>query len=512
MICLLSPLATGDLDFVDQSELLNVPMSHFSGSMRSAVETAQQVISTMLNFTEQLDDFRLSNALSDCLDLLDLSVDELNWTMLASQESDGKENKRPEDLPSNMRAWLSGVLINQNTCLEGLDGTNSTVKSFVGNRLHKITTAVQDILSMVRTTPDSTLKGCHSCRTAGGSGGSSGGRKVTRNEKFPDWLKSNDEKLLEGGNYTAVDVVVAADGTGDFTRIMDAVSTAPDRSTQRYVIYVKQGIYEEYVEIDKKKWNILMIGDGMDVTIITGNRSYADGWTPYRSATFGVKGRGFLARDMTFENTAGPIMHQAVSFRSDSEFSVVYRCAIRGYQDTLYVHSLRQFYKECEITGTVDFIFGRGTAVFQNCQILARQGIPYQKNTITAHGREKTDSSGFSFQSCYIGAESNVTIPTYLGRPWKKFSRTIIMKSYISNAIRPEGWLEWDGSLYLDTLFYAEYMNYGAGAALGGRVKWPGYHILNDSDEVKQFTVAEFISGNTWLPSTGVEYMADLEN
>lgn len=226
----------------------------------------------------------------------------------------------------------------------------------------------------------------------------------------------------------------------------------------------------------------------------------------------GVKGRGFLARNITFENTAGPLMHQAVAFRSDSEFSVVYHCAIRGYQDTLYVHSLRQFYKECRITGTVDFIFGRGTAVFQNCQILAREGLPNQKNTITAHGRElSTDSSGFSIQYCDISAESDVTIPTYLGRPWKNFSRTVIMRSNISSAIRPEGWLEWNGSLYLDTLFYAEYRNYGPGGELGGRVKWPGYHILNGSDQVKQFTVDEFIAGNTWLPSTGIGYTAGLE-
>lgn len=89
MFCLLSPLVTSDLDFVDQSELLNVPVSHFSYSVRSTMDTVHQVISTLSNFTDKLDGFRLSNALSDCQDLLDLSVDELNWTMLASQASDG---------------------------------------------------------------------------------------------------------------------------------------------------------------------------------------------------------------------------------------------------------------------------------------------------------------------------------------------------------------------------------------------------------------------------------------
>lgn len=101
-----------------------------------------------------------------------------------------------------------------------------------------------------------------------------------------------------------------------------------------------------------------------------------------------VSGRGFLARDITFQNTAGPEKHQAVALRSDSDLSVFYRCAMRGYQDTLYTHTMRQFYRECTITGTVDFIFGDGTVVFQNCQILARRGLPNQKNTITAQGRK----------------------------------------------------------------------------------------------------------------------------
>ncbi|KAL2542649.1 putative pectinesterase/pectinesterase inhibitor 44 [Abeliophyllum distichum] len=509
MFCLLSPLVTGDLQFVDQSELLNVPMSHFLGSVRSTMDTVRQVISMMSNFTGKFDDFRLSSALSDCLDLMDLSADELSWILSASQNSDGKENNSPENVRGDMRAWLSGVLINKDTCLEGFDGTNTTIESFVGNSLNRITTLTHDILSMIPTTWDTMSEG-GTVGGGGGGGGVSGGRKVRTNDKFPHWLKSNDRKLFQAANDTVVDVVVTADGTGNFTSIMDAISAAPEYSKRRYVIYVKCGVYKEYVEISKKKLNIMMIGDGMDVTIISGNRSYADGWTPYRSATFAVTGKGFIARDMTFENTAGPFKYQAVAFRSDSEFSVVYRCAIRGYQDTLYSHSLRQFYKECHITGTVDFIFGRGTAVFQNCQILVREGLPKQKNTITAHGREKTDSSGFSIQFCYISVESNVTNPTYLGRPWKKHSRTIIMESYISDAIRPEGWLEWNGSWYLDTLYYAEYMNYGPGAGLGGRVKWPGYHIINDSAQVKNFTVAKFISGNKWLPSTGVKYTAGL--
>ncbi|KAI3775634.1 hypothetical protein L1987_50215 [Smallanthus sonchifolius] len=483
--------------FVD-AECLTVPGSEFVDSVKSTIQTVREVISIVSRFSGPIGrDFRLSNAIADCLDLLDFSADELTWTLSASQKpttGKGKYNSSG-NTGADMRTWLGGALGNQDTCMDGFEGTNSFVKTLVGGSLSQVTSLVRQILGMVRQLPPTIAHD-------------------RRKLLFPGWLKAKDRKLLQAN--IAADAVVAADGSGDFTRVMDAVSAVPDYNSQRYVIYVKKGVYREYVEISKKKTNIMMIGDGMDLTIISGNRSFIGGWTTYRSATFAVKGKGFIARDMRFENTAGPEKHQAVAFRSDSDLSVVFRCAITGYQDTLYAHSMRQFYRDCLITGTVDFIFGDGVVVFQNCQILARKGLPNQKNTITAQGRkEPTQPSGFSIQFSNISIEpsallGNSSIPTYLGRPWKLYSRTIIMQSYISGFIRPEGWLEWNGNFALDTLYYAEYMNYGPGAGLGGRVKWPGLHAINDSSQANNFTVAQFLLGNSWLPSTGVKYTAGL--
>ncbi|KAL3363043.1 hypothetical protein AABB24_012377, partial [Solanum stoloniferum] len=141
-----------------------------------------------------------------------------------------------------------------------------------------------------------------------------------------------------------------------------------------------------------------------------------------------VKGQGFIARDITFENTAGPEKHQAVAFRSDSDLSILFRFAVRGYQDTLYAHSMRQFYRDCTITGTVAFIFGNGTAIFQNCQILARKGLSQQKNTNTAQGRKEiAETTGFTIQFSNISGEPDLLASlnstyTYLGRPWKTYS------------------------------------------------------------------------------------------
>ncbi|KAG9131612.1 hypothetical protein Leryth_015161 [Lithospermum erythrorhizon] len=398
--------------------------------------------------------------------------------------------------------------------MDGFEGTNSIVKNVIGGSLSQLTSLVREALIMVNPTDG---KNSSKGSGRGGRGGHLEGRKLSDYDGFPNWLRQNDRKLLQSsGGGVAADAVVATDGTGGFTSIQDAVAAAPESSSKRFVIYIKKGVYKENVEISKKKWNIMMIGDGIDVTVISGNRNFIDGWTTYRSATFAVKGRGFIARGITFENTAGPEKHQAVAFRSDSDLSVLYRCAMRGYQDTLYAHSMRQFFRECTITGTVDFMFGDATAVFQNCQILGRKGLPNQKNTITAQGRkDPTEPTGFAIQFSNFSGEPDLlasinTTQTFLGRPWKLYSRTVIMQSFMSDVIRPQGWLEWNGNFALDSLYYAEFMNYGPGGGGGSRVKWPGYHLFNSSADADKFTVSQFILGNSWLPSTGVKYTAGL--
>ncbi|GAV73986.1 Pectinesterase domain-containing protein/PMEI domain-containing protein [Cephalotus follicularis] len=508
-ICLCSSLGSSSKSGFLQSECLTVPSSEFVSSLISTIGTIRQVTFIVSKFANVFGDFRLSNAISDCLDLLDFSSDQLSWSVSASQTPNGKHNSTG-DLSSDLRTWLSAALSNQATCIDGFDGTNSIVKSVVAGSLYQVSSLLRNLLTMVHP-----ILGSQNVNKGGNGSGSGVGRRLKNNDQFPSWVTHGDRKMLQVNGVSA-DAVVAQDGTGNFTNVMDAVLAAPDYSMRRYVIYIKRGIYKEYVEIKKKKWNLMMIGDGMHVTVLSGNRSFVDGWTTFRSATFAVSGRGFIARDITFENTAGAEKHQAVALRSDSDLSVFYRCEMRGYQDTLYTHTMRQFYRECKISGTVDFIFGDATVVFQNCQLLAKKGLVDQRNTITAQGRKDPNQpTGFSIQFCNISADTDLaaslnTSATYLGRPWKLYSRTIIMQSYMSNAINPQGWLEWNGEFALDTLYYGEFMNYGPGAGLGSRVKWPGYHALNSSIEVANFTVAQFIEGNLWLPSTGVKYTAGL--
>lgn len=229
-----------------------------------------------------------------------------------------------------------------------------------------------------------------------------------------------------------------------------------------------------------------------------------------------VMGERFLARDITFQNTAGPSGHQAVALRVRSDLSAFYKCGIEAYQDTLYVHSNRQFYVKCLVVGTIDFIFGNAAVVFQFCDIMARKPNPTQRNMVTAQGRtDKNQDTGIVIQKCNIGATPDLkavqgNFSTYLGRPWKEFSRTVIMRSIISDVIKGEGWYPWKADFALDTLYYREYRNMGPGSDTSNRVTWKGWGVIKDKNEATPFTVARFINGWTWLLSTGFPFWPGL--
>lgn len=218
---------------------------------------------------------------------------------------------------------------------------------------------------------------------------------------------------------------------------------------------------------------------------------------------------------MTFRNTAGPEKHQAVALRSSADLSIFYSCSFEAYQDTLYTHSLRQFYRECDIYGTVDFIFGNAAVVFQNCNLYPRQPMQNQFNAITAQGRtDPNQNTGISIHNCMIRpaddlVSSNYTVKTYLGRPWKEYSRTVFMQSYMDGFVEPVGWREWNGSFALSTLYYAEYNNTGSGSNTTDRVVWPGYHVINSTD-ANNFTVSNFLLGDGWMVQSGVPYISGL--
>ncbi|MQL79650.1 hypothetical protein Taro_012092 [Colocasia esculenta] len=312
------------------------------------------------------------------------------------------------------------------------------------------------------------------------------------------------------------DVVVAADGTGNYRTIADAVRGAPSRSAKRFVIRIKAGQYRENVVVPREKTKIAFVGDGNNRTVLTSDRSEHGGWHISLSPTLAVIGSGFVAWDLTIENSAGPSGGQAVALRSSSDRSAFYRCNIIGYQDTLYAQSGYQFFRECNVYGTIDFIFGNAAVVLQSCKLFARRPLPGQGITFTAQGREGSGTlTGTVIHNCVLAADDDLrpveeSVRGFLGRPWQRYSTVVVMQSELGGMIDPAGWLSWNGEARLDTVSYGEYDNRGPGADTSRRVNWPGFRVLTNPAEVERFTVSSFIHGDTWLPSTGVPYNGGL--
>ncbi|XP_011016743.1 PREDICTED: pectinesterase-like [Populus euphratica] len=464
--------------------LLKIFLVKSLSQMRMAKAVANAVNS-------KINDHKHQAALADCVELMDMSIDRVTDTLSALG------NWGSQSDASDANTWLSGVLTNHVTCLDGVDTIDQpSMKKLLQDLISRMRTSLATVSSL--SAPDTDLV-------------------QPLNGGVPSWILGRDRKLLESSvSNVEANVVVAQDGSGDYTTIQEAVNSVPDKSKSRYVIHVKSGIYKENVEVGKKKKNVMIVGDGMDFTILTGNLNVVDGSTTFRSATLAVAGDGFILQDIWIQNTAGPEKHQAVALRVSADQSVINRCRIDAYQDTLYTHNYRQFYRDCSIIGTIDFIFGNGAVVLQNCQIISRKPMANQKNMVTAQGRiDPNQNTGISIQNCDIVASSDLEsdqnkFPTYLGRPWKQYSRTVVMQSKIGGHIDPTGWAEWDKEFALTTLYYGEYANRGLGAGVSMRVNWPGYHVITDPNEAKKFTVAELIQGGAWLGSTGVSFTEGL--
>ncbi|KAJ4966617.1 hypothetical protein NE237_018466 [Protea cynaroides] len=464
---------------------------------RTAVEQNYFTIEKLITTKKKTLTERETTALHDCLEMVDDTLDELHKTAVDFSKY-GNTKKTISQHANDLKTLLSGAMANQESCLDGFshDEADKEVRSVLEADQVHVFKMCSNALAMIKNMTDTHMVEREE-------------RQLMMEREFPKWL-------FVMADVTA-DVTVAVDGSGNYTTVTAAVEAAPEKSSKRYVIWIKAGVYRENVEVSKKKKNIMFVGDGRKNTIITSDRNVVDGSTTFHSATVAIAGEGFLARDITFQNTAGPSKHQAVALRVGADQSAFYRCDILAYQDTLYVHSLRQFYVECLITGTVDFIFGNAAAVFQNCDIHARKPDSGQKNMVTAHGRkDPNQNTGIVIQNCRIDCTSDLQLEksefsTYLGRPWKEYSRTIVMQSSISDVIHPSGWHEWEGDFALNTSFYAEYRNTGAGADTANRVKWKAYSVLTNATQVQPFTVSEFLAGNSWLRSTGFPFTLSLE-
>lgn len=291
-------------------------------------------------------------------------------------------------------------------------------------------------------------------------------------------------------------ITVAADGSGDFKTVQAAVDSIPDQNTVRTIIHIRPGIYKAVVNVPKVRPFVEFLGDDPATTVLTFDNTHgtldAEGkelGTSKSASTF-IYGHDFLARNITFQNSAGPV-GQALAINIYADRAVFQNCRFLGWQDTLMTNRNRQYFQDCYISGHVDFIFGAATAYFKNCEIHCGD-----KGSITAASTPSLSPYGYVFDHCRITSQAPAA-SVILGRPWRPYGATIFMYCDIADCITPAGWDDW-GEANQKTARYAEYRNTGPGAATDGRASWT--RQLGDS-EASKITVASVLSGNDqWNP------------
>lgn len=280
--------------------------------------------------------------------------------------------------------------------------------------------------------------------------------------------------------------VVVADGTGDFRTVQEAINAVPDFRKNETRIFIKKGTYKEKLLLAGSKTNVVFIGDDRDQTILTFDdfaskkNRFGEEIGTTGSTSFYVFGDGFRAENITFENSSSPV-GQAVAVRVDGDQIAFINCRFSGFQDTLYPHGEKshQYYRDCIIEGTVDFIFGWSTAVFDRCNIVCKD-----HGFITAPSTNEGTPFGFVFLDCNITGNAPEA-SYYLGRPWRPFGKSAFLRCELGNLIKPEGWHNWDKPDAEKTTFFAEYKNTWSETSINQRVTWS--HQLTD-EEAATFT------------------------
>ncbi|MFT3738143.1 MAG: pectinesterase family protein [Breznakibacter sp.] len=279
----------------------------------------------------------------------------------------------------------------------------------------------------------------------------------------------------------AYDIVVAKDGSGNFTTVQEAILSVRDYTPVPKTIFIKNGTYNEKVVIPANKCDISLIGESKEGTIITwDDHANINKMGTFKTYTLKVEGNNILIENLSVENNA-PQLGQAVALHVEGHKVVVRNCRLLGNQDTLFTGNdySFQYYENCYIEGTTDFIFGPATCWFERCEIHSKRD-----SYITAASTPATKKYGYVFNNCKLTAGNDVT-KVYLGRPWRAYAATVFMNCELGSHILPEGWENWRNPENEKTARYAEYKNTGPGADRSKRVAWS--HELTQK-EAKLYT------------------------
>ncbi len=290
-------------------------------------------------------------------------------------------------------------------------------------------------------------------------------------------------------------IVVATDGTGDFTTLSEALRKVRGDFDTPVTIFVRNGVYKEKILINASVNNLTVEGENPDSVIITYG-DYASLNNMGTSATYTIKieGNNITFRNITFENSAGRV-GQAVAVYTIGDKISFYNCRFLGNQDTLYTggRNSRLYFDNCYIEGTTDFIFGSATALFNRCHIHGKAN-----SYITAASTAAENPVGYVFNHCRVTAAPDVT-KLYLGRPWRPYASTAFIGCELPDAIHPAGWDNWRDKANESTARYAESGCTGPGSATDSRVSW--IKILSP-DEASHLSNPDFIFNrrSNWQP------------
>ncbi len=311
-------------------------------------------------------------------------------------------------------------------------------------------------------------------------------------------------------------LVVARDGTGEFRNISEAIEVCRAFMEYHKVIYIKKGTYKEKIIIPQWLTNIELCGEDRDQTVITWDDhanipvALAMGsWTPdvanelrphdgrqkigtFRTFTLKIQGSRITLKNLTVENNSARL-GQAVALHADGDRLTFVNCRFLGHQDTVYTGNAhcRQYFKNCYIEGTTDFIFGPSTAWFEQCDIRCKAN-----SYITAASTPQDVPYGYIFNNCRISCDEGVS-KVFLGRPWRDYGYTLFMNCELPAQIRPEGWHHWQKERE-NTARYLEYNNRGEGAATGQRVTWSRQLTKKEAAQMTLSNV--FHIDTTWEP------------
>lgn len=285
---------------------------------------------------------------------------------------------------------------------------------------------------------------------------------------------------------------VARDGTGEFRNIDDAIEVCRAFMDYHKVIFVKKGVYKEKLIIPSWLTNIEICGEDEEQTIITWDdhaniktQERPKGIGTFRTYTLKIEGSDITLKNITIENNSARL-GQAVALHTEGDRLVFVNCRFLGHQDTVYtgVAGSRQLFRNCYIEGTTDFIFGPGTAWFEECEIRSKAN-----SYITAASTPKDQPYGYVFNRCRLTADEGID-KVYLGRPWRDYGYTLFMNCELGSHIRPEGWHNWQKNRE-ETARFMEYGNSGPGADTKDRVGWSRQL---DKKEAKKITQEEVLS------------------